>query len=354
MSDDQTVKTESTRSKVFFVNGGAGRILTSIPALEKYFKKDPNAIIVCEGLDIFFKNNPILFKRTFHPMHKNLFEDYIKERDIVTTEPYRRWEYYNQKCSLAQGFDLEINGEMEEVSFYKPSIYLTSIENVKGQLVINQIKEASGKEQIIILQPFGAGIQVDGQMIFDTSGRSMEYSDTVVLIEELSKKYAVILMSEIDLQLPEGLKVGRPKANLREWASIIKAADYFVGCDSVGQHLAFAVETPSTVVLGGTYPINVSYPNTKGVTIIDLGKEKRQYSSIRIGFTEDADINNSDLMKMTDNNIYEIVNSVEKNIKKRVEILNTINALPTVQKKPFLKKLPETELQNNKDEGINK
>lgn len=42
-----------TRSTAFFVNGGAGRHVCSIPALEKYEVDNPDDdfIIVCEGGD---------------------------------------------------------------------------------------------------------------------------------------------------------------------------------------------------------------------------------------------------------------------------------------------------------------
>ena len=43
------------------------------------------------------------------------------------------------------------------------------------------------------------------------------------------------------------------------------------GCDSVGQHPVKAMETPASVVMGATYPINTSYPNDKNFTIIDMG-----------------------------------------------------------------------------------
>lgn len=310
---DHQVNTEQCRSKVFFINGGAGRMLAAIPALERYFDKYPDTVIVCEGTDVFFKNNKKLFKRTFHPMQKNLFEDYIRDRDIVTPEPYRRWEYYNQQCNISQGFDLEINGTMSnDMNDYRANIFLTSIETVKGQVVINQVKEMSGKESVIVLQPFGAGIKSDSQMIFDYSGRSIEFSDTVKLIEMLSKDHAVILMSELDVTLPYGLKVGRPKANLREWAAIIKASDYFIGCDSVGQHIAFSMNIPSTIICGATYPENVSYFGMEKFKIVDLGKENREYSSIRIGFTDDADTNNADLMRMTEDVFDEILNNVNE------------------------------------------
>ena len=42
-------------------------------------------------------------------------------------------------------------------------------------------------------------------------------------------------------------------ANLRQWAGIIANADYFLGCDSVGQHLVHAMDKKGTVVIGSTF-----------------------------------------------------------------------------------------------------
>ncbi len=48
------------RSKAFFVNGGAGRVLCSIPAFEKYEEEsgDEDFIIVCEGGMELYKGHP--------------------------------------------------------------------------------------------------------------------------------------------------------------------------------------------------------------------------------------------------------------------------------------------------------
>ena len=310
---DETQSTEVSRDKAIYINGGAGRVLASIPALEKHFKSNPNSIIVCEGTDEFFKNHPILYRRTFHPNHKNLFDDYIKDKDILSPEPYRRWEYYNQKCNISQGFDLEINGSMStNMVDYKTNIHLTSSEILKGQVVINQLKEASGKDSFIVLQPFGSGIKVNSQIIMDDSGRSIGYNDMVKLIKTLSENFGVIIMSDIDITLPDNIKVGRPQASLREWVAIIKASHHFIGCDSVGQHIAFGLDIPCTVITGGTFPENVSYPNTKNMNIIDLGKDKRRYSTIRIASSEEADMSNDGLMDFTEGVLEKIVATVKK------------------------------------------
>ena len=69
---------------------------------------------------------------------------------------------------------------------------------------------------------------------------------------------------------------------------------------SVGQHLAYAVGTPTTAVIGATFPINVSYPNQEGIKIVDLGMSDRLYDPIRITVDETVNRHNEKLMQMDD------------------------------------------------------
>lgn len=70
------------RSTAFFINGGAGRVIASIPALEKFRQENPDDdfIMVCEGGTEFYKGHPDLDKRAYDVWHKSLFQDKIKER----------------------------------------------------------------------------------------------------------------------------------------------------------------------------------------------------------------------------------------------------------------------------------
>ena len=72
-----------TRSTAFFINGGAGRVITSIPAFEAYEKENPNDdfIIVCEAGTDFYKGHPTLHKRAYDTWHKGMFESFIKGRN---------------------------------------------------------------------------------------------------------------------------------------------------------------------------------------------------------------------------------------------------------------------------------
>lgn len=305
-----------SRSKAFFINGGAGRVICSIPALEKYQEEsgDNDFVIVCEGGTDLFKGHPTLDDRTYDHWHKNLFKEKIRDRDVVSPEPYRIWEYYNQKCSLSQAFDIEINGKgIRELQ--KPTLNLSKEELLTGRQVIGEIKKTLKKEKAIVFQPFGRGIQYIDETFVDPTSRSVEYKDVKALIRKLQENgYAVIMMSEIKLDLREEKykdDVAAPEnIGLRQWAAIIKYADHFFGCDSVGQHLAYAMNKPATVVFGSTYPINVSYPDVPTFNILDMGEDTREYSPIRITSDERVDRKHEHIMSMTPQIHEYIVNTI--------------------------------------------
>jgi hypothetical protein len=60
------------------------------------------------------------------------------------------------------------------------------------------------------------------------------------------------------------------------------------------------METPSTVITGSTYPINVSYPDCDYFDILDMGEVSREYSPIRILPDERVDRLNENIMTMND------------------------------------------------------
>jgi hypothetical protein len=305
-----------TRSKAFFINGGAGRMICSIPAFEKYEQEsgDKDFIIVCEGGTDVFKGHPTLDHRVYDHWHRNLFQDKLKNMDIVSPEPYRIWEYYNQKCSIAQAFDIELNNKGIR-DLPKPALYLSKDELLQGRYVVSEVKKKLKKEKLVVFQPFGRGVEYIDETLVDKTGRSFELKDIKQIIKKLQNNdYAVIMMSEFKVDLIDAKlkdEVATPEnTNIRIWAAIMKYADHFLGCDSLGQHLAYAVGTPVTAVIGSTYPINVSYPNAEGVDILDMGEIDREYSPIRITMDERVDRKNEKLMTMNDSITTLVVNHV--------------------------------------------
>ena len=295
----------SKRPKAFFLNGGMGRIISAIPALEKYYeaKEDPDFIIVIEGICNIMNGHPTLDNKTYDMYHKNLFHTKLINMDIVSPEPYRLNEYFNQKCDIAQAFDILINNKgIRELP--APTLILSKEELLEGRKAIDEIKKKVKKEKLVIIQPFGRAItQIDNSFV-DKSNRSIEFSNLKQIIKKLQEKdWAVCIMCEFGIEFKDaGFKdeVAIPEIpDLRKWAGLIKYADHFLGCDSVGQHLAKAMETPASVVMGATYPINTSYPNDKNFTIIDMGQFDREYDPIRISFDERISRKHERIMTMT-------------------------------------------------------
>jgi ADP-heptose:LPS heptosyltransferase len=310
-----------SRNKAFFINGGAGRVVCSIPALEKFAEENPdnNFIIVCEGGTDFYKGHPLLHAKAYDVWHKNLFEDKLKDMELVSPEPYRVWEYYNQQANLSQAYDIEINNKGVR-DLPKPTIKLSKQEKISAAQVVKEVKDKTSKEKAIVIQPFGRGVISENGIITDFSGRSFEATTVINLVKELSKDYAIIFMGEVALEFSKhGITepVAIPQGvDLRTWTAIIDQADYFLGCDSVGQHLAYSLNIPATIVVGSTFKENVSYPNEKSFDILDMGEGARIYSPIRITIDEFSDRHNEGIMQMNEKVEEVIIKSVKKAITK--------------------------------------
>jgi len=317
-----------SKKTAIFLNGGAGRMISSIPAVEKYMEENPDKdpILVCEGGTDVFKGHPKLHFRAYDHWHKNLFQELLKDRDLISPEPYRIWEYYNQKCSLAQAYDIAINGKGLR-DLQKPKIYLSKEEILSARKMITEIKEKTGKDKIVVFQPFGRGAQPepldeknkDKQPdIIDITGRSLELKNIWNIVRKLSKNYGVVVMTEFPLEFHKHMNtpVAMPMGtHIRIWMALIKQANHFIGCDSVGQHIAHCFDKTATVVIGSTFPVNTSFPQDENIDIIDLGTETRVYSPIRIITDEYSDRLNEGIMAMDESVEERIIKSTQKLIK---------------------------------------
>jgi len=325
------------RSSAFFINGGAGRVICSIPAFEKYAEEHPedNFIIVCEGGMDFFKGHPILHNKAYDVWHKGLFEEHLKQRNCLSPEPYRVWEYYNQKCSLTQAFDICFSNKGIR-DLPSPKIYHNKQEVVEAFNILQEIKSATRLDKAIIIQPFGRSVQNTSEFVVDPSSRSLTLNDTIEIVNEIKTEYAVILMSEFPVTFSDNnndSKVATPQIpNIRVWSALFEMVDHFLGCDSLGQHIAKAVGLQSTIICGATFPINISYPQDPNFEIVDLGKDTRVYSPIRLTAEEEQDRLNDEIMEMTDEQRRSVIDKIKKKLGKSTKFeseTNTKTAEPT-------------------------
>ena len=309
--------------KAFFINGGAGRVLCAIPALEWYKQNvDEDVIIVAEAWHELYMSSPIIRDNVYPMGHKDLFTDKLKDREIISPEPYRLNAYFNQKCNLIQAFDILIN-DLKDVPETKSfNLEINKVDQVYGYNLINQCRDQLKKEKVVVFQPFGSGVTKEGNFIFDSSGRSLELKNVYEIAEALTEHYALVMMTNIDIPPPQkqiGIVIPS-NVNLLQWMGIINAADYFIGCDSMGQHYAHALKKPATVIIGSTCPENISYPDNKNFTIIDNGINKRKYIPMRITHDFTGERNNEDLMVLSDETLKTVVKSVTDKLGKTKKI----------------------------------
>jgi hypothetical protein len=273
--------------KAIFINGGLGRQICSIPALEKLQKTNDDFIIIVEGIIEAFQGHPELYKKTYPIWNKNLFEDHIKHCETVTPEPYRLHSYFNQQTHLIQAFDEIINQTTDHTDLSSPRLFLNKEEEVLAASIINQAKSTTGKNKIVIVQPFGRSTVYQNGMLYDKSSRSFSKELYLELTKRLSEFYCVIVMSEFPIE--EDTWSFKPaNLNVRAYMALIESCNYFIGCDSSGQHIAHSFNKPGTVILGSTFSENVSYPDHFQI----LEKNQRKvYSPIRINDSApDADL----------------------------------------------------------------
>lgn len=301
----------------FIIDGGAGRVVASIPALLKFAKNNPgnDFIIIVAAWESLLWGIPEFNNRVFSTEHKGVFNQFIKNRVIVKPEPYALWEYYNQKISIVEAFDVIINHTCDHSDLSIRELKLTKQEKIFGYETVMQARNKFNKERTVVIQPYGQGTtKSENGSIFDISSRSLEIFVYLKIVEELSKKYNVIQFTQPELHYDGDTYTLKPKADLRHWAGVIGAADYFIGCDSVGQHIARAFKKPGTVIIGSTFPENTTYTDWFNVyTKKDFNKT---YSPIRIVGADCyfSDIENNGVMEFTEEEIKELLRTVDRDI----------------------------------------
>lgn len=307
--------------KIFYIDGGAGRIIAAIPALKKYAKLHPDEDwnVLIAGWDNLLWGITELQDLTFNPDTKGIFDTVIKNADVIySPEPYRVPGYFKQELSLAQAFDKEINNTDDHSDLELPSMVLSKTEEKNAANVLADVKQQQQKSKTIVIQPFGRSMRKDRADLIDESSRSLDPKSYLALAKRLSSKYNLIFFGEQEFQIPEDTYTFKLGADLRMWASIIDASDYFVGVDSVGQHMARALNKPGTVIVGSTFSINTTYPEY--FKIIEKPGVKK-YSPIRISGLDShlADRYNDRCMDFTEKEIDDIYKQIVEDIEKKVK-----------------------------------
>ena len=220
---------------------------------------------------------------------------------------------------MVEAFDVLINNTNDHSDLQDPILKTSKAEELNAAGMILDAKNQQKKNHTIVIQPFGRSAQKHPVgAIVDESSRSLDPQSYLKLVKKLSAKYNLVLMAEQQFYMEEDTYTVKPQADLRMWTAFIDAADYFIGVDSVGQHMAKALGKPGTVIVGSTFAINTTYPDYFNIIEKD---DAKKYSPIRISGLEGhlADRMNESLMDFNDEEINKIYANIIKDIEKKVK-----------------------------------
>jgi ADP-heptose:LPS heptosyltransferase len=307
----------------FIISGGAGRVISAIPSLEKFHKLNPEdnfKVFVC-GWESVYWSHPLLQNRTFSIGQKGIFEQYIKDSKLVVPEPYQRRSYYTQQKSIAEVFDEEINNTDDHSDLQKANLYIQTQELISAKSIIENKKAELKRNKVIVFQPYGSGMKIVGSKPYDSTIRSLDVDDYLKIAKNLSEDYLVVYFGEKEFIHPGDNFSWKPcveiQTDIRFWMTCIYFCDYFLGVDSLGQHIARSFEKEATIIMGSTFEKNVSYPEHFNFF---RNEHTPVYSPIRIDGIdcEFADRSNNNCMAFSNEQLNNLCETVREQIKQKV------------------------------------
>jgi hypothetical protein len=293
-------------SYTIIIDGGLGRTICSIPALEKFINKNPDTKVISYWPAVY-NCNKIIQPISYDSETKGLF-DLVKDTYILKPEPYYNSNYINEKIHLIQGFDEELNKESE---LNIPRLQLTHLEYINGLSRLNKAKKT------VCLQPFGSTANLINNQIVDNSIRSLSIENTSLIINILKKhNYDIVLMEYRNVPSIDYNKIiSFNNLHYRDWFSIIANCDYFIGVDSSGQHIARSFNIPGTIFMGGTSKVNVSYEDHFRVVYKEGPRQYMPYRFCEKDYRE-AESYNWDLIQYSNDEITLVCEQIVEDIRK--------------------------------------
>lgn len=303
----------------FIINGGAGRILTSAAALEKYHRLNPedDFTVLIAGWDSMFWSHPILQHRTYNINQKGTFEQFIKGNQVVVPDPYINHRFFNQEINIVEAFDEVINHTTDHSDLNYLTLHLSDYENLKIKEYIDQLKQIKKKKKVIVFQPFGSTVEIIQGKPIDKSNRSFELHTYLKIVQELSTEAVILFASAPEFRhIKDDISISFDDMTPyhRALIGVINHADYYIGCCSVGQHVARALGKPGLIAMGGTHEKNFSYPDH--FTIYRKPNTTVKYVPWRLSDIdcEFADRENNGLMSFTVEETDHIIKLIKTNM----------------------------------------
>ena len=234
------------------IDGGIGRCICAIPALERLAETREVTIITAHP-EVFYYH-PSIYK-TYSLGREYLFDDVIQHAEFAFPEPYWDYNYYQRRTHLSESFYQLLNKE-DPPKKLKPTIYLGLEEMQAADTYITNIRKQIGDRKIVAFQPFGATF--DQPSGADNTNRSMTYDTVDFILNSLYEECCFLNFTSVGIK---NKALATDEFTLRQRFALIPQCDYFIGIDSFAAHACYSMGLPGTQFMGSTNALNVGYPD---------------------------------------------------------------------------------------------
>lgn len=296
-------------TKTLLIDGGLGRCVSAIPALEKFVLNNSDCNIITYYWTPIFWGNKTLTKNIIDSSTKGIF-DKIKDTKIIKPEPYHNSNFLNERISMTEAFDEEIN----EVpgNLQKPKLKFSSVELATHRNRIDQRKKT------IFIQPFSSTAKFINDEFVDNTNRSLTLHSANFIADFLSRNNFQVIIFDTKGAMDKNRYHNVDDLNTRQAMSVMAQCDYLIGIDSCCNHIGYALELPGTTFFGGTSIINYGYPDWfKIICKDDVNSIK--YYPFRVAEFDSwlSEVENSDTMNYTENELEKYCEEILQDIKEK-------------------------------------
>lgn len=235
---------------IFSVQGGAGKNVLATAVVKAIKKDNPDMnIVVLSGHNDIWLYNPNVYRSYQFGNTPHFYNDYIKDKKnvkILALEPYSTNDYLLKKKHL-----IEIWCDLCRVPYTKemPELFFNQreVEVFRNKMI--------GQDQrpIFAIQTNG-GAQTDIKVSWM---RDLPINIAQEVVNKFANKYRVVQIRREDQ--PALMGVDYFQGNIRELALLIRFSEKRLFIDSVSQHIAAALNKPSTVTWVRNTPDMLGY-----------------------------------------------------------------------------------------------
>lgn len=233
---------------IFHITGGLGKHVVASGVINsyKYVNKDEE-IIVCSAYPEVFDLNPNVKESLDINNLQYFYKNYINNKDvkIFAQEPYKQVSHILKRKKL-----IETWCELVGVEYYKqPSIDVNFREK---EILLRQI---STDKPILIFQPFGG----NNNGLPYCWARDIHPAVAQSIINMLAEKYHIMHICNPYHPILNNCQRIDERLSFASLASLVAISSERLLIDSSIQHIAYALNKPSTVIWNVTSPIQFGY-----------------------------------------------------------------------------------------------